>query len=555
MTAVPTHHFYYLNNFQQALDWIGGRYADLLVEEELDFMAHFPTLPRPARALFVRLVMRKGDLFRTSRLDYPEIGCAVSAARDLPEAWITHDPVLSLDELAGLLVKPELARVFALPSGLKSARKPQQVEALRCDPAHGDARPFSRWVGHADDTALRLRVRPLCDRLRLVFFGNLNQDWSEFVLSDLGTLRYERVEFSADSRGFRHRADLDHYLCLHACRERYHAGEPAADILPALVEALPAGGIGNPWLENRRERLMFQLGQSFEKDKDWDQAYAVYAACRHPGARGRAIRVLEKQQKFAQAFALLEAARAAPENDAERQQLLRIAPRLARKLGHATKVARRAAPAERLDLALPEASGLGLRVEGAVAGHLWRDEAPVFYVENTLANSLFGLLCWRAVFAAVPGAFFHPFHRGPVDLYSADFQARRRDELDRCLALLEHGGYRAAILHTFDQKHGLQSPFVCWEHIDRELVEMALACIPAAHLKLWCLRILQDLRENRSGFPDLIQFWPQERRYRMIEVKGPGDRLQDNQLRWLDYCAQHAMPVAVCYLQWQRAAA
>jgi hypothetical protein len=36
----------------------------------------------------------------------------------------------------------------------------------------------------------------------------------------------------------------------------------------------------------------------------------------------------------------------------------------------------------------------------------------------------------------------------------------------------------------------------------------------------------------------------------MIEVKGPGDRLQDNQLRWIDYCAAHDMPVAVCYLQW-----
>lgn len=36
----------------------------------------------------------------------------------------------------------------------------------------------------------------------------------------------------------------------------------------------------------------------------------------------------------------------------------------------------------------------------------------------------------------------------------------------------------------------------------------------------------------------------------MIEVKGPGDRLQDNQLRWLDFCAEHGMPVSVCYVQW-----
>ncbi len=54
--------------------------------------------------------------------------------------------------------------------------------------------------------------------------------------------------------------------------------------------------------------------------------------------------------------------------------------------------------------------------------------------------------------------------------------------------------------------------------------------------------------------PDLIQFWPAEGRYRMIEVKGPGDRLQDNQRRWLDFFAAHDIPVSVCHVQWQVAA-
>lgn len=64
-----------------------------------------------------------------------------------------------------------------------------------------------------------------------------------------------------------------------------------------------------------------------------------------------------------------------------------------------------------------------------------------------------------------------------------------------------------------------------------------------------------DLRENRAGLPDLIQFWPLEQRYRMIEVKGPGDRLQDNQRRWLDYCRSVDIPVTVCHVRWAQAAA
>jgi hypothetical protein len=51
--------------------------------------------------------------------------------------------------------------------------------------------------------------------------------------------------------------------------------------------------------------------------------------------------------------------------------------------------------------------------------------------------------------------------------------------------------------------------------------------------------LLLDIKANRAGMPDLIQFWPQDKTYRMIEVKGPGDRLQDNQLRWLEFCHEH----------------
>jgi hypothetical protein len=49
------------------------------------------------------------------------------------------------------------------------------------------------------------------------------------------------------------------------------------------------------------------------------------------------------------------------------------------------------------------------------------------------------------------------------------------------------------------------------------------------------------------------QFWPSEARYRMVEVKGPGDRLQDNQRRFLEFCAGHQMPVFVCQVRGREA--
>ena len=550
MIKVLENEFYYLDNFQRVLDWIAERYADLLNDEERAFVASFPSLPQSARALFVRMVMRKGTLFRAGKLNYAEIGCPIEAAGALlPTGWIEADPALTLDELFDLLLKPEITAAFCLGAPLKNARKAEQLESLRA--GHEEARAFSSWHPECTDTVWRLLVQPLCDRLRLLFFGNLSQDWTEFVLSDLGVFRYEQVEFSPASRGFRTREDIEHYLQLHACKERYWAEEPALDILADV----PRHAFDNAWLDSRREKLLFQLGQQIEKAKDWEQAHAVYAGCRYPGARGRAIRVLEKHERFDEAYALFEIASSAPESEAERQHLLRIGPRLAKKLGHARIAAKRAAPSTRLDLCLPLPASNDWRVEGVVLEHLWQDAAPVYYVENTLANTLFGLLCWPAIFAAIPGAFFHPFHRGPADLYDADFHSRRKTEFEACLARLDDGSYREAILSTWDAKAGLQSPFVSWEWLGREIVELALDCIPAAHLKLWCQRILADVKDNRTGFPDLIQFWPGEGRYNMIEVKGPGDRLQDNQLRWIEYCGAHGMPITVCYLQWEQAAA
>lgn len=535
--------FYYLDNFQLVTEWIRERYSDLLTGEELAFIERFTALPQPSRALLVRMVMRKGTLFRSGKLRYEEIGCVKEAARPLAEAgWIDDRPLLTLEQVFGLLTKPEITSAFrdALPK--TSAKKSDQLDALSS--IFTDARPFDTWHPDAEDRVYQLLINPLCDRLRLMFFGNLHQDWTEFVLSDLGIYRYEKVAFSPSSRGFRTREDVDTYLHLYACRERFEQGETPEEIL----KDLPATALENTWLEGRRAKLLFLLAQHLERLDALPEALELYATCSYPGARIRTIRVMEKCEQLESAFSLAQAAAQMPEDEAERQQLLRILPRLHRKLGLPKIAPQPALPVPRIDLILtPDGRH---SVEELAAQHLAQDDSPVVYVENTLILSLFGLLCWSAIFTPVPGAFFHPFHVGPADLHSVDFHRRRQDEFTACLTQLDTGEYIDTIHRNFIAKMGIQSPFVFWQILTEELKDLALTCIPAAHLKKWFERILLDIKANRAGFPDLIQFWPHDNRYRLIEVKGPGDRLQDNQIRLLDYCATHGMPVAVCYVQW-----
>ena len=537
---------YYLDNFHMVLDWIATRYDDLLIGEERGFIRSFVALPQASQALLVRMVMRKGELFRASKLNYAEIGDTRQAAAPLVEAgWVDDEPLLYLEHLFALLKKDEIAQALDLPASLAAAKKADQLEVLRGN--FGDeVRSLRDWYPACDDCIYHLQINPLCDRLRLMFFGNLYQDWSEFVLADLGIYKYEKVEFSAASRGFRTRADVDTYLHLQQCRERFQLEEPLAEVIRDI-----GGALDNLWLEGRRSKLLFQIAQHDEKLQDWPAALAIYRSCSYPGSRARAIRVLERLEDFAAAFELAEIARQAPESEAEQQQVSRMLPRLRRKLGQPRLPAGVPLALNNVELRLPRPRE-EFWVEGVVRDHLaqMHADATVHYVENTLVNSLFGLLCWDAVFTALPGAFFHPFHTGPADLHSADFYRRREAKFDACLSQLDTGQYKHSIRQCFAGKAGIQSPFVFWGSLTEELLEQALACIPAVHLKKWFERILQDIKSNRSGLPDLIQFWPQEQRYQLIEVKGPGDRLQDNQIRWLDYCVAHDMPVAVCYVQW-----
>ncbi len=155
-----------------------------------------------------------------------------------------------------------------------------------------------------------------------------------------------------------------------------------------------------------------------------------------------------------------------------------------------------------------------------------------------------------AVFAPLHGAFIHSFPQGPADLSCAGFFARRRREFAGCFAELRSGTYQDTILRRYEEKQGILSPFVAWGWVDEALLRLALACFPPAHLSAWFEWIASDVRANRSGFPDLVQFWPGRAAYLLIEVKGPGYRLQDNQRRCLEHGLAHGIPVSVCHVRW-----
>src|SRR5690606_793195 len=195
------------------------------------------------------------------------------------------------------------------------------------------------------------------------------------------------------------------------------------------------------------------------------------------------------------------------------------------------------------------ADGSLMNVEENARLHFDTVQAPCFYVENQLFNSLFGLWLWPEMFRSIDGAFAHPFQTAPLDLFEHDFQEKR--ELKALWQLFEKQDLATHIKSIWQTKYGTTNHFVSWSLVDEHILQLALNCIPAQHLEAIFKRFLFDIKINRSGLPDLIQFFPEQNSYRLIEVKGPGDRIQDNQQTWLNFFAQHNIPAEVCYVSWQ----
>lgn len=175
-------------------------------------------------------------------------------------------------------------------------------------------------------------------------------------------------------------------------------------------------------------------------------------------------------------------------------------------------------------------------------------------------------------------------------MYQSEFYPRRKQAIDKRLAALASGDTQMIMEH-FHQKCGITNDWVHWplfeelsfdalglesaQSRDKDqtplLLQLALTAFSGAFLANLFRQMLFDLRYYRAGFPDLIcfhltaEYLAIERHAtddgapnlidsrvtaELIEVKGPGDALRDNQTVWLDWFNRNGVKASVCYLSW-----
>ncbi|MFK7858740.1 MAG: VRR-NUC domain-containing protein [Granulosicoccus sp.] len=536
---------YYIDNFHTITDFVADTYHDLLTRSEQQWLDMIRGASKAAQRLYIRLLTRRGSTFRLSRLSYAEIEDIESAAAELTEHDLASgQPPLDVAILLGCFTKPEIIDLLGLHDLRKLCRVNLTEHLTNCDHALQNR----YWqVLKASDQWITLEGHKHWMLMQLCFFGNLYQDSSELVLRQLGTLRYEDYPLDCACRAFTSREQIDAHWRYFECETLYECTDQGnATELSRLADSLPKPCANDVNLRRRLDRIRNRIARQLERLSRVEEATTLYKASVHPPARERRVRILMAKQQWPHALTLARQMCDEAYNESERLTGLTLFARCQQALDIAHIKTRPFKPAT---------TRLVLRSDGSrveeLARRFYANTGACFHTENTLINGVLGLFIWDIMFHPVPGVFFNPFQMAPADFNEPEFCARRADLFARRFAELDdQDSLRARVLESFEQHAGKQNPLVRWQRLSPDMLVLALDRIPRDHWRALFERILADTRENSTGLPDLVLF-PRAGGYEFIEIKGPGDALQANQRRWMQYFDQNNIACRLVHVRYR----
>jgi hypothetical protein len=540
---------YYLDNVTTLFEHVESLYADILEQRQLEFLHRFAALPENAKKLYIRLLNRSHQLFRLSKLNYPEILDIDQAIKRLENSsFLQVNPDIEYEALIALFNKSELLSHHPDHSSLRKLNRTALDTALLEQPEQCFIKQLTQ-----SDCFLQVEQKESYKLCQMLFFGNLNQSMTDFVLRDLGLNQYEKYPIDIHNRPYTSSLEIQQHWLLYEIDCLFDLADPADTAsLQKCFAAIPADIDPASPIFRKGERIKYEIARQLERLQDIPLALELYRQCSLPPSRERITRILDKQGQAEQAIAHCRVIIEQPWNEEESQFALAFGQRLVQRHKLEDQPLFASSPVVKpkmLKLELEQQDS----VELAVVDYFLAEDAgnQCFYLENSLFNGVLGLLIWDVVFAPVAGAFYNPFQYRPADFYAFDFLQKRTSQIENSWRSIScNEDIWRQVFHCWQTKFGRMNPLVNWQTLDLEIIELALQRIAYPHWMRIFERILLDLRNNRAGFPDLVLF-PANGGYQLVEVKGPGDSLQKNQQRWMQYFSEHKVPHCVAWVQWQ----
>ncbi|KAM4618224.1 fanconi-associated nuclease 1-like [Polymixia lowei] len=173
--------------------------------------------------------------------------------------------------------------------------------------------------------------------------------------------------------------------------------------------------------------------------------------------------------------------------------------------------------------------------------------------EGSTFSTLFGLLLWDIVFMeGVPDVFRNPYQSSPLDLFTDCFYGNRKEAIETRVQVLCEASVET--LHNmlediWTSQEGKVCSLLNWELFSSlQQAQSLVSCLGGAFLGGIITRMAKDYRHCRGGLPDLVVWSTSNNTYKLVEVKGPNDRLSQKQQIWLDELQKLGADVEVCHV-------
>ncbi|XP_008288992.1 fanconi-associated nuclease 1 [Stegastes partitus] len=173
--------------------------------------------------------------------------------------------------------------------------------------------------------------------------------------------------------------------------------------------------------------------------------------------------------------------------------------------------------------------------------------------EGSTFSTLFGLLLWDIIFMeGIPDVFRNPYQTCPLDFYTDCFYENRKEAIASRVQLLTEASVEtlnSMLEDVWNSQEGRVCSLVNWERFSSlQQAQSLVACLGGAFLGGVIARMAKDYRHCRGGLPDLVVWNTSNSSYKLVEVKGPNDRLSQKQQIWLDELQKLGADVEVCHV-------
>ncbi|WP_166379221.1 MULTISPECIES: exonuclease domain-containing protein [unclassified Pseudoalteromonas] len=538
---------YYLAHFRELIEFVTSKCMHLLEPKHSEFISKINQLDEQSQCMLARVYSRKPYLVQAQSLNYEEITSPHQAIYTLKKAGILFEPnAQHYQQLLAHLTKPSLVELLSNYSEQISFKKSAAKGAL-VDIAREFFKACPQELAPLYSQYVINNRSDYYEYFEFLFAGKLSSGdvnhQNRFVMRDLG-LTATREGHSESLSRFEILDEAQSNYLLNRYRLAFKNITDESDYVALASQVLVQAAHGAIAVA-LKNKLLVRLYRQL-KTGDSELAFSLLEGCADD-SEAQEIQIRE-QYRFGNKEWVKARLEAIIENPLTDDLLYFADDFLMRKFNKKTR--------SRLSTMLADTQCVleidelyRGEVEQGVNDYYTRQGMAVFNTENTLWQSLFGLVFWHELFVESPYPPCNEFDIYPQVLRLGNFYEAQQTQINERLAQCQTS---QALLNLvcknaaqyFEQPNGLFR----WRSNLLEPLEALILNSPIKALIAHLTAMSKHYLQLKDGYPDLMVI--NNGQVHFEEVKAPGDKLRRNQLTTIDNLKNVGFTVHIAAVKW-----